>query len=333
MASTTPDSLYHIIGDTVVRRSIIDAYIELEIGQARGPTCALPFVECEKVLAATVHRLQKGKFSSPIDDEPLPRLGPEPYHGWIWSDEHAKDIFGRDFRYLMKQWYGAVSRIPRTDEIATLEKGARLLHDLLPLLMPSALSHAHVIACVPDTGNWKGVSSSSQFILGGTIFLGNSINGGLWGVAEHLFHEALHQKLYDFQHGHLLLGLDSATDRPRVRSLWTPQQLNDANLWDIKRVFAAFHVYVHLSLLSLVAEQRASELEDVYGQFKGMIKSVTALERAHYLGEKLKEHWDQLGPAGKNLAEWLISALEFLDPNPPPKGVYMHLYLSLQKRG
>ena len=101
------------VGDTVVRRSIIDAYIELEIGPMSDLTRTLPLIKCEKVLAATVHRLQKGNFNSPIDDDSLHRLGPKPYHGWIWSDEHANDIFGRDFRYLMKQWYGAVPRIPR----------------------------------------------------------------------------------------------------------------------------------------------------------------------------------------------------------------------------
>ncbi|HEY1248209.1 MAG TPA: class I SAM-dependent methyltransferase, partial [Nitrososphaera sp.] len=151
---------------------------------------------------------------------------------------------------------------------------------------------------------------------------------------EHLFHEAMHQKLYDFRHGHLLMNLDCAReDAPRVRVPWNAQKLNNANLWEIERVLAAFHVYVHLSLLALVAEQRASDLEDIYGRFEGMMKSVTALERAHYLGEKLKEQfWDELGPAGKSLADWLISALEFLDPNPPPKDAYIHLYLDLYKK-
>ena len=32
------------------------------------------------------------------------------------------------------------------------------------------------------------------------------------------------------------------------------------------------------------------------------------------------------------MADWLIATLEFLDPNPPPKGAYMHLYLDLYKK-
>jgi hypothetical protein len=61
--------------------------------------------------------------------------------------------------------------------------------------------------------------------------------------------------------------------------------------------------------------------------------STKALERAHYLGEKLKEQcWNQFGPAGKSLGDWLISTLEFLNPYPPPKGAYIHLYLDLYKR-
>src|SRR5205807_2295540 len=77
-------------------------------------------------------------------------------------------------------------------------------------------------------------------------------------------------------------------------------------------------------------EQRASELESAYGPFHGMIQSHKALDRAHYLGEKLKEDcWDELGTAGQGLVDWLTAVLEFLDPSPPPKGAYVHLCLDL----
>jgi predicted O-methyltransferase YrrM len=153
----------------------------------------------------------------------------------------------------------------------------------------------------------------------------------LWWVAEHLLHESLHQKLYDFRHAHSLLELDYAReDAPTVASPWNSQQLTQANQWDAHRVFAAFHVYVHLALLAIVAEQRASELESTYGPLHGMIQSHKALDRAHYLGEKLKQDcWDELGTAGQGLVDWLTAVLEFLDPSPPPKGAYVHLCLDL----
>src|SRR5215471_2924715 len=84
-------------------------------------------------------------------------------------------------------------------------------------------------------------------------------------------------------------------------------------------------------LLGMIAEEQAPELEQVYGPKlgrPGMINSRRALERAHFLGEQIKEScWDELGLAGKRLIEWLISVLNALDPEPPPKGAYIHLLL------
>jgi predicted O-methyltransferase YrrM len=320
------EDLPRVIGDTVVRCAILHAHIQFETNAPYG----LALEDCEKVFAATVRHLQSGNYDTPLDQRSLRRLGSEPYLGWIWTEEHPDDIFGRSFRYLLKERYFALPCTPSSDEIALLEQGARLLRELLPTLTPSVLSHAHVIACVPSAGGWKGTASSSQFHLGGTIFLGRPLQNPWW-VAEHLLHESLHQKLYDFRQAHSLLELDySREDAPRVYSPWNSQQLNNANQWDVHRVFAAFHVYVHLALLAIAAEQRAPELEDTYGPLHAMLASRKALERAHYLGEQLKEHcWNELGLAGKGLADWLSSALGFLDPSPPPKGAYVHLCLDL----
>jgi predicted O-methyltransferase YrrM len=330
MSSAKDGSLDHVIGDTVVRCAILHAHSQIETGRPYG----LPLPDCEQVFAETIRRLQQGKLSTPLDDGSLPRLGTESYHGWIWNEAHSDDIFGRSFRYLLKERYGAVPRTATDDEIAALRKAAQLLTDLTPLLAPSALRHVHLAAFVPNAGGWTGTASGSQFLFGGTIFIGQPLHGP-WCVAEHLLHESLHQKLYDFRQGHSVqeLELEFGAERekaPRVLSPWNPQRLNGANEWDVNRAFAAFHVYVHLALLAMVAEQRTSELEDRYGTFHSMIASSTAFERAHYLGEKLKEQcWNHIGPAGKRLADWLLSVLECLNPTPPAKGAYVHLYLDL----
>ncbi|MBO3744758.1 class I SAM-dependent methyltransferase [Streptosporangiaceae bacterium NEAU-GS5] len=321
--------IHHVIGDTVVRCAVLHAHTQLEIGGPYG----LPLDDCDEVFAATAERVWRGRFSSPLDDGSLRRLGPEPYDGWIWNDEHPNDIFGRCFRQLLHHRYGAHPRTPAEEEIALLGRGALLLRELLPDLTPGTLDHAHVIASIPDAGGWKGVASSSQFHLGGTIFLGRSLRSPWW-VAEHLFHEAMHQKLYDLRHGHALLTMDLAEDDgAAVHVPWNPARLSGANLWDVHRVLAAFHVYVHLGLLSVVAEQRADELQKVYGPCEGMTGSRKALQRAHYLGEQLRGPcWDKLGPAGKSLVEWLLTALEFVDPAPPPAGAYAHLCLDLYEK-
>ncbi len=119
----------------------------------------------------------------------------------------------------------------------------------------------------------------------------------------------------------------------KVRSIWNSPRLTDANLWDVHRVFAALHVYAHLALFSAVAERRAPEFEGAYGPIRAMTSSKKAAERAHYLGDQLKQGcWEDLGIGGQNLADWLISVLQVLDPSPPPSDAYLHLCLDLYER-
>jgi predicted O-methyltransferase YrrM len=321
---------YRVVGNTVIRCAVQHAHTQVETNEQYG----LPIEECEKVFAGTIRHLQLGKRGSPFENgsAQLQRLGSEPYHGWIWNEEYPDDEFGQAFRNILKKEYGDSLCTISGDELAMLRKGEQLLQDLLPSLARSALSHAHLIGCFPDVGFWKGKVSSSQIRMGGIIFLNRQMLLNPWCVAEHLLHESLHQKLYDFRHGHSLLDPDY-TSSPKVCSLWNAQELNKANHWDTHRAFAAFHVYVQLSLLATVAEQRVEALEKKYGPYGGLIESRKALERARYLGEKLKELCsEELGVAGKRLRDWLMSVLDFLDPSPPPKGAYIHLLLDLYQK-
>lgn len=326
---------YRVVGDTVVRCAIDDALRQIETEVRHGFTLA----ECEKIFRTIVQYYAEGRSGARpgLGSATVSRLGREAHHGWIWSDGHYGDVFGRAFSHAVHECCGELCEpeyelcTPTDEELSMLTKGALLLTELLPLLSGSALRHTHLIAVFPSQA-WKGAASFSQFWLGGTIFLGREFLQNPWWVAEHLLHESLHQKLYDFHHGHSLLEPDfSREDGPKVCSLWNVPGSNNANLWNTHRAVAAFHVYVHLALLAMIAEERATELEKVYGPKlgkPGMINSRKAMERAHFLGEKIKEScWDELGLAGKRLIEWLISVLNVLDPDPPPKGAYIHLLL------
>jgi len=326
---------YRVIGDTVVRCAIDDALRQIEMQTHRGLTLA----QCEQVFRAILQYFDDGKSEGPLGFgcAKVNRLGREAYRGWIWSEEHYGDVFDRVLRRTIQECCGQLCGpetalcTPTDEEVSMLEKGALLLGELLPLLSRSALRHTHLIAVFPSAA-WKGAASLSQFWLGGTIFLGREFLQSPWWVAEHLLHESLHQKLYDFHHGHSLLEPDfSREGSPKVCSLWNAPGTNNSNLWDTHRAVAAFHVYVHLALLSTMAEERAPELEKAYGPASGkpgMIDSRRAMERARFLGEQIKELcWQELGLAGKRLIEWLISVLNALDSQPPPRGAYIHLLL------
>lgn len=323
---------YRVTGNTVVRCAIQHAHVQVETNTQYG----LPLADCEKIFDAVALNLQLCKPSTPFESGSagLPRLGGEPYHGWIWSEGYPDDLFGRSLRFLVKQNYGDALCTPSDDDIASLTSGERLLRTLLPQLAPSALNHVHLVGIFPNVGAWKGKASSSQIKIGGTIFLGRCLMRSPWVVAEHVLHEALHQKLYDFRHGHSLLEPEFALrGAPRIRSPWNPEDVNDANHWDTHRALAAFHVYVQLCLLSLLAKQRAAELEEVYGPTDGLIDNRKAFERAWYLGEQLKDLcWNVLGLAGQRMVDWLMAILDGLELSPPPRGAYLHLVLDLYQR-
>ncbi len=227
---------------------------------------------------------------------------------------------------MVQENYGGPLCTPSPAELAGLTNGAKLLDELLPLSSRSALSHAHLIAIFPGVGRWARVSSSSQFRVSGTFFLCANRLSSPWWVAEHLLHEALHQQMYDFRHGHTLLEPDFSTaGAPRVHSLWNIPDSKRGNYWDTFRALAAFHVYVYLAILCTLAERRAPELEEVYGPLDGPIRmtaSARALERAQYLAEQLRVVcWQELGPAGRRVVEWFGSVLEALVPSPPFRGL------------
>jgi predicted O-methyltransferase YrrM len=326
------DSRYRVTGNTVIRCAISHAHTQVETDEAYG----FPLADCAEIFEQTALHMRSEKAGTPFENGAgwLPRLGEAPYHGWIWREDYPDDLFGRSLRFLIENSYGDPLCIPSEDELACLLKGEQLLQTLVPLLAPSALSHVHLVGMFPHAGEWQDKASSSQIRLGGSIFLARSLTRSPWVIAEHMLHEALHQKLYDFRHGHTLLEPEySERGAPRVRSQWNPAQLNDSNSWDTHRAVAAFHVYVQLALMARIAEERAPELEERYGPPDGLIDSRKAFQRAWYLGEQLRTvAWSVLGLAGQRMVDWLMSILKALEPSPPPDGAYLHLVLDLYGR-
>jgi len=333
LASTEPINRYHVYGNTVIRSAIQQAQVQVETGEAYG----LPLSHCEAIFEETAQHLASGKPGTPFEHGSfeLPSLKEDDAHSArVWREDYPDTAFGRSFRYLVSQNWGGSLSIPTSDEVAMLRQGVRLLHALLPQLAESALRHVHVVGIFDQGGGWKRTASSSQIRVGGAIFLARTLLRSPWVVAEHLLHEALHHKLYDFRHGHTLLVTDSSEmDKVKVISPWNPEELTEANRWDPHRAFAALHVYVQLCVLAQMAEHRREELKDLYGPTDGMIDYRSAYVRAWYLGEQLKRHcWHLLGPGGQAMLDWLIEILQVLEPSVPPPEADLHLVLDLYCR-
>lgn len=322
--------LHRLFAETTLRSAIGHAHKQLVSGVSHRPQL-LRLSDCAAVFAAAASYLEGGGTDTPLQDGSLVRLVSDPTYGWIWRDEHPDDPYGRAFRELISKRYRVLPSTPDDETIAALSKGAELLSELLPSLAPSALHHAHTIACVPVDKAFFG--SSSRPDLGGIFFLRDSL-GSPWWIAEHMLHEATHLKLYDLLGDELLQADGRRVERP-VLAPWNPSLLTGANWWHAWRVMAAFHVYVHLALLAAVAEQRAAELEAAYGPVTDLLDSRRAMDRAGYLGHQLRAQpqcWETLGEKGQQLALWLQSLLDALDPDPAPDGATCHLYLDRYHR-
>ena len=344
LSSTDSATRDRALSDTVVRCVIQQS---LRLALTGEEEYGLPRSLRVAVLEATAAHVNNGHASAPLEEgmANIERLTADARAPWFWAEAHDDDIFGEAFRGLILQNYGEKLCVPTQDELNTVRLAGQLLYDLLPAITNSALAHTYLIALFPRIGNWRGRASASQFRIGGTIFLSREALQNPWWTAEHLLHESLHQKLYDFRHGHTLLRQDarptetvlaeeaqqSAADRVTVLSPWNVPGQQDLNRWDTDRALAAFHVYVHLALLATAAQARRAELEDVYGPIDTrpplMTSARTAFDRAHYLGENIMATcWDQLGDAGRHMVAWLTSVLEELDAVPPPEAS-LHLLL------
>jgi predicted O-methyltransferase YrrM len=316
-----------LVEDTVLRCATMRA-ARHAVG---APTFDLSLGECVAVYDEVVRHLDAGRPGSPIQDGSLRSLQLRGTQSLIWSEAHSNDIFGQTFRRVVSNNYEALPAEPTDADFDMLRQGAALLANLLPELAPPTVAHATMVALVPSLGKWSGVASSSQIMLSGTVFLNRGLHDP-WIVAEHLFHEALHQKLYALQVTHSVREWDVPDQTARIITPWNSRKLAAANRWDTHRALAAFHVYVHLALLSLRASALSAELSERYGP-PTLISPRTALNRAQYLGARLRDVcWAELGAAGQGLVEWLHAALKLLDDDPPGPQDDLHLYVDRYRR-
>ena len=326
-----------VLSDTTLRSAVQHALRQIVTGEPYG----FPLPVCNDIFNSALEHVESGMVGSLIEGSTLrrDRLGPRPWHSLIWDEDGPDEVIGRGFRFIVEANYGESLVTPSASELAVMRDAMALLDELVPELSRSALRHTIMVAIFPSAGGWKGKASSSQYRVSGTVFLNRDALRNPWWVAEHLLHESLHQKLYDFRHGHLLLTKDSSdtvddqsTVGRTVHSVWNLPGLSGLNFWDTHRSLAAFHVYVHLAVLTTLAEKRVMELEPRYGPLKGappvMTSSRLCFDRAQYLEESLRKNcWDELGTAGHWLIDWLGSIIHAIDPCPPPPGSYIHLLL------
>ena len=325
-----------MLGSTVVRCAIHHAHSQLH---GEGSAC-LPLERCSAILDAATDLLRPDRWAvSRWTLRPLVPCGSDVVPATVLPGECRQRTTSS--RLPFASWFvrttagDAPAGADRVD-LVRVRTGVGLLREIVPQLADSVLSHAHLVVVFPSKERWRGIGSSSQFRLTGTIFLSRELLDDPWTVAEQILHESLHQKLYDFRFGTRCSGRVTQG----LHRLWCARHgtlsMPSAPTWDTFRVFAAFHVYVHLAFLGQAAVARTEDrsLEGVPDRTVLEQKIKAAAHRARYLSEQLtSEHcWNELGAAGRRLHCWLTAILDALDEHPPPAGAVLHLLMDLYRK-
>jgi Methyltransferase domain len=308
----------------------------------------IPLAECERVFERMLRQLRLD-YDAPRSNysllSGLDCLGSNAYHPFVWSEDNSDDPFRSVFRRLISEHFGDPVASCNSASIKALQEGIALLEEVAPCMTRSALSHVQIVALFPAAGSWGKQASSSQFSIGGAVFLRQESLDDPWWVAEHLLHEALHQKLYDIRVAHSLIAresvlefMDSDEHAPESfdipEPIWNRRDPGRLSKWPLSRVMAALHVYVHLAIYGDSADRRLNELERRFGnrdrESAKLVSSRTAFRRAWFLLDTMRESlWKELGPAGECLVDWLNQCLDLLGPDPHrPK---MRLRLSIER--
>jgi hypothetical protein len=326
---------YRLLADPVMRGAIQHGLAQVTTGVLNG----LSLADCADVFMRSVQLLGQTSWPELPDAANARRLGEGLLDCWIWSNESSEDVWSRSFRELTRYSFGEELCAPEAADLAMLRRAASLLHQVSPSLARSALSHVQGIALFPQSGRWCNASSCSQFLLGGVIFLAKERLQNPWYVAEHLLHEALHQKLYDIRHTHSVLNGDFAAQEHvsgiEVVSLWNNEDAPGSNVWAPARCLAAFHVYVHLAVfarLAARADEESAALEPGLDDVR-LVTADSAFKRAVYLGSQLRHRCDEeLGLAGQSLVDWLSQCLELTAEIPPESETRAALFLERYER-
>jgi hypothetical protein len=330
-----PSCQHRILGDPVMRAAINQALASVSFGEGSS------LQEMGEIIEMAAFLLRSDSVT------PVLQIGSRTpdfvsFFGrqiWFWQSEHEDDLALRLFNSIYERQEGSksvlVSQLPWERE--QIIRAINLLIEVFPRLTESVLHHVNLI-CLCDAPADGGLhfTSFTTIIAPGTLFIARSQVSSTWLLAEAILHEALHTKLYDFQHTHsLFMPKDLEMTNPIVCALWNRPAEEGENQWPLNRSLFALHVYVHLAIYFCALARNAVKLETTFGPCDYADLNVCmrrAFDRAHHLELHIAKCGNRLGAAGQALLLWLTDLLRDTDPAPPDQGAYLHLLIDLYRR-
>lgn len=195
------------------------------------------------------------------------------------------------------------------EQIAAVEAGLSLLLAAIPDVAASMLPHVQLLcrlAAPPDAANF--ILSGSYRDLPGVVFLADPLLSDPLAVAEHVLHEACHQRYGELSRAASMLG--EGYDDERGSKIAVPWHRTSApsSLWGVDKALTAAHVYLYLTyFFAALCEAAPRSLRAEARTLRRRLHS--SYDRGRYLLRTLDDVGRPvLGYAGNALLDWMLAA-------------------------
>ncbi|MEA2663364.1 MAG: hypothetical protein QOI11_308, partial [Candidatus Eremiobacteraeota bacterium] len=200
-------------------------------------------------------------------------------------------------------------------------RALELLDRTIPAVAAGLLAHVRTLCRVATVNPNNSLRSASRTNLPGVVFLGDPVLTNPLVAAEHLLHEACHQRYREIRLFASILsegyGEDGGT---KILTPWH-RPATPASLWDVDKALTAAHVYLHLAYF-YGALHDAQEQPSFVPADEIRRRSFSKIERVRFLLDALHAVGrPQLGYAGNLLLDWMrdVAATFALEDQPEPR--------------
>src|SRR5438552_3634633 len=157
------------------------------------------------VLQEAIQQLQDGVHLPLLcaHADAIPPVRVKQHEMWIWQPPVEDNEFSERFKIMAHDnFHLQLARHNIHNTVSAVSRAIRLLQILLPILSASALRHVRLIVFAELPAYF---SSATSPIIQATIFLHRRFIDATASLAEHLLHEAMHQKFIDLVQTHSML--------------------------------------------------------------------------------------------------------------------------------
>lgn len=234
-------------------------------------------------------------------------LAGEPRDIGLWEPGPYSNCLAKRFSAVLERVVFAPQYVTgfSAQQAETVSRALELLVDIVPEVAAGLLAHVRLLCRVASSNPNNSLRSASRTNLPGVVFLGDPVLTSPLTAAEHLLHEACHQRYREVRLFASILA--EGYDDDGGTKILTPWHHPNAALsvWDVDKTLTAAHVYLHLAYF--YGTLHDAETQPCLASADEIRRrSFSKIERARFLLDALHATGrPQLGYAGNLLLDWM----------------------------